>query len=133
MSEELGGLQDIQNLFSKILGSDVTIKDNIDATDEAVFILMVNKLEKTIKMEHKLFEVGGIDGHQLTDNLWFVVESCFKFIYGIEAANTISWYLYERKNPDGKIVPLEDNDGKKFILKNPKMLWAYIKRKHLKR
>ena len=94
MSEELGGLQDIQNLFSKILGSDVTIKDNIDATDEAVFILMVNKLEKTIKMEHKLFEVGGIDGHQLADNLWFVVESCFKFIYGIDAASIVSLYLY---------------------------------------
>ena len=133
MSEELSGLNDIKDLFSKILGSDITIKDNIDATDEVVFITMVNKLEKTINMEHKLFEVGGIDGHKLTDNLWWVIENCFKFIYGIEAAHTVSWYLYERKNPDGKIVPLEDNDGKKFILKNPKMLWAYIKRKHLKR
>ena len=133
MSEELSGLNDIKDLFSKILGSEVTIKDNIDATDEAVFILMIQKLEKTIKMEHKVFEVGGIDAHGLTDSLWFVVESCFKFIYGSEAASTISWYLYERKNPNGKIVPLEEEDGKKFILKNPKMLWAYIKRKYLKR
>lgn len=133
MSEELSGLNDIKDLFSKILGSDITIKDNIDATDEVVFITMVQKLEKTIIMEHKLFEVGGVDGHKLTDPLWWVIESCFKFIYGLEAANTVSWYLYERKNPDGKIVPLEDEDGKKFILKNPKMLWAYIKRKHLKR
>ena len=133
MSDELSGLNDIKDLFSKILGSEITIKDNIDATDEAVFILMIQKLEKNIKMEHKIFEVGGIDAHGLTDNLWFVVESCFKFIYGSEAASTISWYLYERKNPDGKIVPLEEEDGKKFILKNPKMLWAYIKRKYLKR
>ena len=45
MSEELSGLNDIKDLFSKILGSDITIKDNIDATDEVVFITMVNKLE----------------------------------------------------------------------------------------
>ena len=133
MSEELSGLEDIKELFSKILGTEVILKDNIDATDEAVFILMIQKLEKTIEMEHKLFEVGGMDAHGLTDKLWFVVESCFKFIYGSEAASTISWYLYERKNPNGKIVPLEDEDGKKFILKNPKILWEYIKRKHLKR
>mgnify|MGYP003152294607 CR=1 FL=1 len=133
MSEELGGLNDIRKLFNTILGSEVTIKDNIDATDEAVFILMIQKLEKTINMEHKVFEVGGIDAHGLTDNLWFVVESCFKFIYGTEAASTISWYLYERKNPNGKIVPLEDENGKKYLLKNPKFLWEYIKRKHLKR
>lgn len=133
MSEELGGLNDIRKLFNTILGSEVTIKDNIDATDEAVFILMIQKLEKTIQMEHKVFELGGIDAHGLTDSLWFVVESCFKFIYGTEAASTISWYLYERKNPDGKIVPLEDEDGKKYLLKTPKFLWEYIKRKHLKR
>tara|TARA_Y100000004_G_C8741459_1_gene338531 strand:+ start:163 stop:564 length:402 start_codon:yes stop_codon:yes gene_type:complete len=133
MKEELSGLDDIRELFNKILGTEVTIIDNIDATDEVVFISMVQRLEKTINMEHKLFEVGGIDGHKLTDNLWWVVENCFKFIYGIDAANIVSWYLYERKNPNGKIVPLEDEDGKKYILKTPKMLWAYIKRKHFKR
>jgi len=127
MSEEFEGAQDIKNLFKQILGSEVIIKDNIDATEEGVFLAFIKKLEEAYEIENKLFEVSGIELGKVTDPLWFVLENSFKFLYGEEAAELIWWYIFDRFNPDGSIVPLEDEDGKQYIFNDPKDLWAYIK------
>ena len=39
--KEFEGMKDIKNLFREVLGSDVEIKDNIDATEENVFVLFI--------------------------------------------------------------------------------------------
>ena len=127
MSEEFEGLGDIKDLFNQILGSEVTIKDNIDATEEGVFIVFIKKLEEAYEIENKLFEAGGIELTKITDPLWFVLENSFKFLYGEEASELIFWYIFDRFNPDGSIVPLEDENGKQYIFKDPKDLWSYIK------
>lgn len=127
MSEEFEGMKDIKNLFTQILGSEVTIKDNIDATEEGIFLAFIKKLEEAYETENKLFEAGGLELTKVTDPLWFVLENSFKFLYGEEAANLIWWYIFDRFNPDGSIVPLEDEYGKEYVFKNTKDLWSYIK------
>ena len=127
MSEEFEDLNDIKNLFTQILGSEVTIKDNIDATEEGVFLVFIKKLEEAYNIENQLFEVSEIELAKITDPLWFVLENSFKFLYGEEAADLIWWYIFDRFNPDGTIVPLEDKNGKQYIFKEPKDLWSYIK------
>ena len=127
MSEEFEGLGDIKDLFNQILGSEVTIKDNIDATEEGVFLVFIKKLEEAYEIENKLYEVSGIELAKVTDPLWFVLETSFKFLYGEEAADLIWWYIFDRFNPDGSVVPLEDEDGKQYTFNDPKDLWAYIK------
>jgi len=127
MSDEFEGIQDIKDLFNQVLGSEVTIKDNIDATEEGVFIVFIKKLEEAYEIENKLFEAGGIELTKITDPLWFVLENSFKFLYGEEASELIFWYIFDRFNPDGSIVPLEDENGKQYIFKDPKDLWSYIK------
>lgn len=127
MSEEFEDLNDIKNLFTQILGSEVTIKDNIDATEEGVFLVFIKKLEEAYNIENQLFEVSEIELAKITDPLWFVLENSFKFLYGEEAADLIWWYIFDRFNPDGTIVPLEDENGKQYIFKEPKDLWSYIK------
>ena len=41
---EFESLKDIKELFKMVLGSEVKIKDNIDATEEGVFCIFVEKL-----------------------------------------------------------------------------------------
>ena len=78
-------------------------------------------------MEHKLMEHGGIDAHKLTDPLWAVIEDFLTMLYGNSASAIIMWYILDRKGPDGKVVPLQTNEGKKVVLNTPKDLWDYIK------
>ena len=80
-------------------------------------------------MEHKVMEEGGIDCHRLTDPLWSVIENTLRMIYGPESTEIILWYVYDRFNPDGSIIPLEDPKGKTFIIKDPNDLWSFIKYK----
>ena len=127
MSEDFEGIDDIKNLFTQVLGSEVTIKDNIDATEEGVFIVFIKKLEEAYNVENQLFDIGGLELAKVTDPLWFVLENSFKFLYGEEAADLVWWYIFDRFNPDGTIVPLEDENGKEYIFENPKDLWSYIK------
>ena len=52
----------------------------------------------------------------------------FKLQFGLDTTNLIMFYLYERIGPDGKIIPLvEEESNKKFKLKTPKDLFSYIK------
>jgi hypothetical protein len=127
MNDEFEGLQDIKDLFNQVLGSEVTIKDNIDATEEGVFIVFIKKLEEAYNIENQLFDIGGLELAKVTDPLWLVLENSFKFLYGEEATDLIMWYIFDRFNPDGSVVPLEDENGKQYIFNEPKDLWAYIK------
>jgi hypothetical protein len=126
MSEEIEGGDDMKTLFTNILGSEVTIKDNISGVEENIFITFIQKIEDSQLVENKLFEEGGIELSRVTDPLWFVIENSFKFLYGEEATDLILWYIYDRFSPDGEIIELEDESGKTSILKNPKDLWSYI-------
>ena len=90
--EEFAGMKDIKNLFREVLGSDVEIKDNIDATEENVFILFIEKLEKAFTLEEKTEELSGLDLTKITEGLWFVIEHSFKFLYGEESTQV--FYLY---------------------------------------
>ena len=127
MSEEFEGIDDIKELFNQILGSEVTIKDSIDATEEGVFIIFIKRLEESYNIENQLFDVGGIELSKVVDPLWFVLENTFKFLYGEEATDLIWWYIFDRINPDGSLSPLEDENGKEYIFKDAKDLWSYIK------
>ena len=122
--------EDIRNLFVEILGSDVNIKDTIEASDEAVFCLLVNKLDKAHKDDEALFELSGIDLTKSKNELWLVIESLLKLYYGESSHDLIMWWILDRFNPDGKIVPFEDEKGKTYSIITAKDLYAFIKHRH---
>lgn len=121
------GEEDIRNLFRKMLGSDIIIKDNISENEEKLFILFVQQLESAKKLEDETTELG-LEVRCLVDPLWIVIENLLKLQFGLDTTQLIMFYLYERFNPDGTIIALEDEEtGKKYILKEPKDLFSYIK------
>ena len=130
--EKFIGEEEIKHLFQNILGADINIKDNLKQTEETVFCLFVKKLEESKIIEDKVFEEGHIDLKKVTDPLWIVVENLLKMQYGTDAVELIMWYIYERFNPEGKVMPIEDDDGKKYKFLNPKDLFSYIKHRHPK-
>jgi len=129
MKGEFEGAKDMKTLFEGILGSDVIIKDNLDATEETVFDVFLKKLDESRLKEDVIFDEAGIDLKQVTDPLWLVVESMIKMLYGADAADIMLWWLFERFDPStGELLELFDEDsGKKYKLETPRDLYAYIK------
>lgn len=127
MKELFEGEENIRNLFKEMLGSDIIIKDNIIENEEKLFVLFVGQLEIAKKLEDKTNQLE-LDLTPLVDPLWGVIENLLKLQFGLDTANLIMFYLYERHNPDGSIIPLVDEENdKKYIIKNPKDLFNYIK------
>ena len=127
MSKIFEGEDDIRDLFREMLGSDIIIKDNIKANEEKLFVMLVEQLEKSKKLEEKVNDIG-LEIHLLVDPLWIVIESMLKLQFGLDTYNLIMLYLYERFGPDGKLIPLVDEEtGKNYLLETPKDLFNYIK------
>jgi|TARA_R110000782_G_scaffold228819_2_gene315283 hypothetical protein len=125
--EEFEGTDDLKNLFKEILGSDVDIKDNLVITDESVFCVLINKLDKSHKDDEALFELSGIDLSKTNSELWMVVETLLKLQYGESSFDLIMWWLLDRFNPDGKVVPFEGEDGKTYSIITAKDLYQFMK------
>lgn len=125
MSDEFEDIEEIRNMFTEILGSEVKVVDNIDNTELDTFVILIKKLEEAVKAETKS------DISEATDPLWFVVEIGLKFMYGEEAADLIYWYIFDRFEKDGSVIPLEDEDGKIYIFKDVKEFYGYLKYKFI--
>jgi len=124
--ERFEGVEEILNLFKGILGSEVIVSDNMDMTEEIIFVVFIQKLEEAFETENKLYEIGGIELGQITEPLWFVLERAFKLLYGKDATDLIWWYIFDRIEKDGEILPFIDGDGKEYTFKDVKELWMYI-------
>ena len=121
------GEEDIRNLFKKMLGSDIIIKDNIGENEEKLFTMLVEQLEKAKKIEDETIALG-LEFKSIIDPLWIVIESMLKLQFGLDTYELIMLYLYERFGPDEKLIPLVDEEtGKNYLLETPKDLFNYIK------
>ena len=105
MDKIFEGEGDIRDLFKQMLGSDIIIKDNISENEEKLFILIVEQLEKSKKLEDKTMELG-FEFKPLVDPLWIVIENMLKLQFGLDTTELIMFYLYDRIGPDGKIKDL---------------------------
>jgi hypothetical protein len=118
---------ELKDLFKQVLGSDVNIKDNINVSEKSFFCLMVNKLDQTHKDDEALFELSGIDLTKVQNNLWLVIEALLKLTYGAYAFDMVMWYILDRFNPDGAVVPFEDEKGNSTLITTTKDLYDFIK------
>jgi hypothetical protein len=121
-------IKHIKKLFDAVLGANITVKDNIKATESTVFEILIQKADDSLNVEDKLVEVADISIAKITDPLWFVIENQFKLIYGEQATELIMWYLMERLDEDNNVIPLEDEEENKIILNKPIDLWNYLQK-----
>ena len=124
-SEEFEDLSEIKNLFEQILDSQVIVKDTLNAKEKELFTLFVTKMEETYSTENKIFEAGLIDLAKVTDPLWLVIENTFKIMYSPEVTELIFWYIFDRINDKGKIIPYIDAKGKEYKFNTIDDLWNY--------
>jgi hypothetical protein len=121
-------IKHIKKLFDAVLGANITVKDNIKATESTVFEILIQKADDSLNVEDKLVEVADISIAKITDPLWFVIENQFKLIYGEQATELIMWYLMERLDEDNNVIPLEDEEENRIILNKPIDLWNYLQK-----
>ena len=115
----------LQEVFEDILGIDIELKEDLGNQEKKVFVRTIKKLEEIIKKEEKMTKAG-IDITNFVDPYMVVIENLILLSFGDAMSHLILWYLYDRKDKKGKLIPFLDNAGEKHFIKDEEEFWKYI-------
>ena len=122
----------LKQSLDQLLQADTSIKrKNKKAFDQKrdLFIHLINQFEYAISKSYLLEKDFAIDLSKYEENFYQVIDSLVLLSFGKEIYELLSFYFYERWNPDGTqngiIIEETDED---IMIENAEELWAIIVR-----
>lgn len=91
-----------------------------------MFVQIINGLEETIIRTNIAMIDFGLDYSKYDETFLMVIDALIYMNFGKEAAELISYYLWDRVNPDGTINPVLDEENNEIIMNDPHELWELI-------
>jgi hypothetical protein len=91
-----------------------------------MFVQIINGLEETIIRTNIAMIDFGLDYSKYDETFLMVIDALIYMNFGKEAAELISYYLWDRVNPDGTINPVLDEDNNEIIMNDPHELWELL-------
>jgi hypothetical protein len=123
------GLSEIQAAINSLLGVKSLIrrkkKSKIDKKKE-LFVTIINSIEQIINRQDLMYAELNLDLTNYDESFLDVIDALIFLYFGKEGAELISYYLWDRVNPDGSINYLMDESGEEVILENAQDLWNIL-------
>ena len=91
-----------------------------------IFVQIINGIEEVIIRSNIAMVDYGIDYSKYDDSFLMVIDALIYMNFGKEAAELISFYIWDRVNPDGTINPVLDEEDNEIVLKDANQLWDLI-------
>ena len=122
----------LKQSLDQLLQADTSIKrKNKKAFDQKrdLFIHLINQFEYAISKSYLLEKDFVIDLSKYEENFYQVIDSLILLSFGKEIYELLSFYFYERWNPDGTQngIIIEETD-EEIMIENAEELWAIIVR-----
>lgn len=90
------------------------------------FVNTINSIEEVVVRSHILYAETGIDYSNYDEKFMSIIDSLIYAHYGSQGFSLITWYIYERINPDGSVNHLLDEEGKEVQVNNPHELYDIL-------
>ena len=123
------GLTEIQTAINEILNVKSLIrrkkKTQLDKKRE-LFISIINSIEQITNRQNLMYVDLQLDFANYDESFLETIDALIILHFGKEGAEVISYYLWERQNPDGSINPLQDAEGTLIILQTASELWDLL-------
>ena len=122
----------LKQSLDQLLQADTSIKrKNKKAFDQKrdLFIHLINQFEYAISKSYLFEKDFAIDLSKYEENFYQVIDSLILLSFGKEIYELLSFYFYERWNPDGTQngIIIEETD-EEIMIENAEELWAIIVR-----
>jgi hypothetical protein len=91
-----------------------------------MFVQIINGLEESIIRTNIAMIDFGLDYSKYDETFLMVIDALIYMNFGKEASELISYYLWDRVNPDGTINPVLDEDNNEIIMNDPHELWELL-------
>jgi len=120
----------IKSSIEDILGAGATLRRKKKSEDDN----QREKFEKIIRTLEEI-EVRGVilgsdlqlDFRSYDEKFYIIIDALLELNFGKEGYELISFYLYERINPDGSVNELMDENDNIVPLNTPADLWELLK------
>jgi hypothetical protein len=123
------GLTEIQTAINEILNVKSLIrrkkKTQLDKKRE-LFISIINSIEQITNRQNLMYADLQLDFTNYDESFLETIDALIVLHFGKEGAEVISYYLWERRNPDGSINPLQDAEGTLIVLQTASELWDLL-------
>ena len=123
------GLTEIQAAINKILGVKSLIrrkkKSKTDKKKE-LFVTIINSIEQIINRQDLMYAELNLDLTNYDESFLDIIDALIFLHFGKEGTELISYYLWDRVNPDGSINCLMDESGEEVLLENAQDLWNIL-------
>jgi len=91
-----------------------------------MFTQIINGLEEAVIRSNIAMIDFGLDYSAYDETFLNVIDSLLYMNFGKDASELISYYLWDRVNPDGTINPVFDEDDKEIVLRDAHELWELL-------
>ena len=123
-------LKSLKQSLDQLLQADTAIKrKNKKSYDQKrdLFINVVNQFEHAITKSYLLEKDYKIDLSKYEENFYQIIDSLVLLSFGKEVYELLSFYFYERYNPDGSENGLIiEETGEEVFIKDAMELWDLI-------
>jgi|TARA_R100001443_G_scaffold88963_1_gene95365 hypothetical protein len=119
----------LKQSLDQLLQADTSIKRKNKTTffkKKDLFINIVNHYEAAITKSYLLEKDFKIDTSKYEENFHQVIDSFILLSFGKEVYQLLSFYFYERINPDGSVNKLVLPNEEELDISNAEELWSLI-------
>jgi hypothetical protein len=123
------GLSEIQTAINEILNVKSLIrrkKKTQQDKKKELFISIINSIEQITNRQNLMYADLQLDFTNYDEKFLETIDALIVLHFGKEGAEVISYYLWERENPDGSINQLQDAEGTLIVLQTASELWDLL-------
>jgi len=124
--EEFSNIRQAIDKLLNVRSSVKRKKQNKLAQEKELFVSIVNSLDQLNNRSNLAFTELQLDFSSYEEPYLEIIDALMLLKYGKEACEIISYYLWERVNPDGSINELHDDEDNTVPLETADDLWNLI-------
>jgi hypothetical protein len=116
--------------LSDLIGKGVQVKENQSSEKKREEEYFLNLIDELCQIDYSSAVINslGINLVDYEDKFIRIFEMTLSRIYGELKTSIILWWVFESITPDGKLLPLIDENDKQHIIKTPTQLYKFLKK-----
>ena len=101
-------------------------KKNDKDKKKELFFQIINGIDEVIIRSNLMIVDFDIDNSKYDESFLMIIDALIYMNFGKDAAELVSFYIWDRLNPDGSINPVLCDNDEEIILNNPYELWELM-------
>ena len=93
----------------------------------------MERLDQVWRKDNSLFEEYSLDLSAYLEHYYGIIELQIVMMFGYNKADLIWWYILERKDENGDLIPIEDINGKEYTFNSHSEFYEFLKVAEVKR